>query len=528
LSAQEAYLAPDRSEPLVETTVGALLREVAAGEPDRVFLVDGTGDRETRARLTYADVERRALRVAHFLASEFTPEENIAVWAPNSLEWVLLELGAALAGVTLVMINPAFRQDEVAYVLRQSRSVAVFLVDNYRDNPMGEIIAALRPELPRLRNVYRFEDWYGLMESDRSRPLPRVMPHQSVMIQYTSGTTGKPKGAVLSHHGVLNTSQLTVKRIRLSQHSIWLLATPLFHTGGSVYCLLGTLFNRGTLVIMPTFDPALLIRLVEEEKVNYFQSVPTLHLRVLEHPEFSTARVASLIGIGSGGTTVAEELVHRFESEYDAEYFMIFGQTELSSTTTHTCRGDTVAHKARTIGLALPQIEMKVVDPETGATVMRGAAVGEICVRGFSVMKQYFDMPEQTAKTIDADGWLHTGDLGCMDDDGYMRITGRLKDMIIRGGENIFPREIEDVLATHPAVGEAAVIGVPDREWGEQIAAVVRLRSGCTVDCSELEQFLRQRIARHKIPRRWHFVDEFPLTPSGKIKKFVLRDTYGA
>jgi acyl-CoA synthetase (AMP-forming)/AMP-acid ligase II len=154
--------------------------------------------------------------------------------------------------------------------------------------------------------------------------------------------------------------------------------------------------------------------------------------------------------------------------------------------------------------------------------------VGEICVRGFSVMKQYFDMPEQTAKTIDADGWLHTGDLGCMDDDGYMRITGRLKDMIIRGGENIFPREIEDVLATHPAVGEAAVIGVPDREWGEQIAAVVRLRSGCTVDCSELEQFLRERIARHKIPRRWHFVDEFPLTPSGKIKKFVLRDTYGA
>jgi len=507
--------------------VGELLREVAAAEPDRVFLIDGSGEHATRQRMSYGAVLRDSEKVARFLQREFSAEENVAVWAPNSLEWVLLELGAALAGITLVMINPAFRRDEVAYVLNQSRAVALFLVDEYRDNPMAATIATLRSELPHLRKVYRYEDWPGLREQASMDPLPTVSPHQPMMIQFTSGTTGKPKGAVLTHHGVLNTSQLTVRRLDLPSHAIWLLATPLFHTGGSVYCLLGTLCNRGALVVMPTFDPGLLIRLVEEESVNYFQSVPTLHLRVLEHPEFSSARVSSLRGIGSGGTTVPEELVHRFESDYGAEYFMIFGQTELSSTTTHTGRGDTTAHKARTIGLALPHIEMKVTDPETGATVARGDAVGEICVRGFSVMKEYFSMPEQTAKTIDADGWLHTGDLGCMDEDGYMRITGRLKDMIIRGGENIFPREIEDALAAHPAVGEVAVIGIPDREWGEQIAAIVRLRPSLSASAAELEQFLRERIARHKVPRRWHFVEQFPVTPSGKIKKFELRETYG-
>jgi fatty-acyl-CoA synthase len=353
-------------------------------------------------------------------------------------------------------------------------------------------------------------------------PLPTVSPHQPMMIQFTSGTTGKPKGAVLTHHGVLNTSQLTVRRLDLPSHAIWLLATPLFHTGGSVYCLLGTLCNRGALVVMPTFDPGLLIRLVEEESVNYFQSVPTLHLRVLEHPEFSSARVSSLLGIGSGGTTVPEELVHRFESAYGAEYFMIFGQTELSSRP-RIPGGRYDRPQGTHDRLALPHIEMKSRSGD-GATVARGMPSVNLCTWFFR-HEGVFQHAEQTANTIDADGWLHAAATWAVRMKMVAPHHRPTKDMIIRGGK-ISSREI-DALAAHPAVGEVAVIGIPDREWGEQIAAIVRLRPGLGASAAELEQFLRARIARHKVPRRWHFVEQFPVTPSGKIKKFELRETYG-
>lgn len=520
----ESYFPADTSEPLINLTIGELLREAAAGDPDRVLLIEGTESSDTRRRLTYAHILRDAETMARLLAKNFRPDERIAVWAPNCVEWVVLEFAAALAGIPLVMINPAFRQEEAGYVLRQSRAAAIFLVGSYRDNPMAEVLEALQPMLPELRAVYRFEEWDRyLSEAPQDVVLPQVDPQHPAMIQYTSGTTGNPKGAVLTHHGVVNNGHLTVKRLGLPMHSVWLLSMPMFHTAGSVYSLLCTVCNRGTLVMMLQFDAGLLLQLVDEEKVTYFQSVPTIHLRVIEHPEFSKERVASLVGIGSGGTTVPEEFVHRLEREYGAEYHMIFGQTELSSVVTHTGPGDTAAHKAKTIGIAIPQIEMKIVDPSTGATVPV-EQVGEICVRGFGVMKEYFELPEQTAATIDVEGWLHTGDLGDMKKDGYLTITGRLKEMIIRGGENIFPREIEDVLATHPAVLDAAIVGLPDREWGEQIAAAVRLKAGKQASQAELEDFVRQRIARHKVPRVWKFVDEYPLTPSGKIKKFVLRD----
>jgi fatty-acyl-CoA synthase len=525
MNLSESYYPADQSEPLINSTIGELLREAAAGDPERLMLVDGIGDFATRRRMRYREVLEEAEKIAHMLAADFSQGERIAVWAPNSFEWILLEFAAAFAGLPLVMINPAYRREEVRYVLSQSKSSGLFFIGRHRDNPIAEILNELRGELPTLRKTYRFEDWQQFLEQAPQGVLPDVKAGDAAMIQYTSGTTGNPKGAVLTHFGVVNNAHLTVKRLALPLHSIWLLSLPMHYTAGSVYSLLSTLCNRGTLVMMREFEPGLLIRLIEEEKVRYFQSVPTVHIRVVEHPEFSTARMASLTGIGSGGTTVPEELVHRLEKKYGAEYHMIFGQTELSSVVTHTGPGDTVAHKAKTIGVALPHIEMKVIDPETGA-VVPCMVQGEICVRGFGVMKEYFELPEQTTATIDVDGWLHTGDLGTMENDGYLTITGRLKDMIIRGGVNVFPREIEDVLAMHPAVIDAAVVGIPDREWGEQIAAAVRLKAGKRVTSAELVDFTRERIARHKVPRIWKFVDDYPLTPSGKIKKFELRKVF--
>jgi fatty-acyl-CoA synthase len=371
--------------------------------------------------------------------------------------------------------------------------------------------------------VFRFEDWQQHIDQTGNMALPHVSPSQSAMIQYTSGTTGNPKGAVLTHFGVVNNALLTAQRLCLSPHSVWLLSLPMFHTSGSVYSLLGTICNRGTLILMPQFEARLLIQLVEEEKVNYFQSVPTIHQRVIEHEEFSTERMASLKGIGGGGASVPEELVHRLERAYGAEFFMMFGQTETSAVVTHTGPADTIAHKSQTIGLPLPRIEVKVINPSTHEIVPRGD-VGEICIRGFGVMKEYFDMPEQTAEAIDAERWLHSGDLGAMQPDGYLTIRGRLKEMIIRAGENIFPREIEDVLAKHPAVLDAAVLGIPDRDLGEQVAAAVRFKEGCSATSAELEEFVREHIARHKVPKKWAFVNEYPLTPSGKIRKYALRE----
>ena len=311
----------------------------------------------------------------------------------------------------------------------------------------------------------------------------------------------------------------------LPQHSVWLVSVPMFHTGGSVYHLLGSMWNRGVLIVMRQFDPGLLIDLVEQENVNFFSTVPTGHLRIIEHPSFATSRVSSLRAVGSGGTTVPEELVVRLEQQYGAEFFVTFGQTETSAAVTHGRPDDRADQKALTVGVPLPHVELKIIDAVTSQVVPRNVP-GEVCIRGFGVMREYFNLPKETADTVDIEGWLHSGDIGVLDEEGYLKITGRLKDMIIRGGENIFPREIEDILSGHEGVAEAAVLGIPDREWGEQVAAAVRLNPGMTVSSEDLTSYLLDRIARHKVPRHWRFVDDFPQTPSGKIRKFMLKDLF--
>jgi fatty-acyl-CoA synthase len=285
------------------------------------------------------------------------------------------------------------------------------------------------------------------------------------------------------------------------------------------------MWNRGTHVMTPGFDAAQCLQLIEEEKIAFVLAVPTMILGLLDHPDFPRRNMGSLRAIGSGGTTVPEELVKRIETSFGVTYAMIFGQTETSIPVTHSLPDDSLTNKSQTVGLPIAHTEIKIASTESGDVVPIGE-VGEICVRGVGVMKGYFDNPEATRVAIDAQGWLHTGDLGTMDAAGYCRITGRLKDMIIRGGENIFPREIEDVLITHPSVADAAVFGVKDAHWGEQPAAAVRLRAGAECSQEQLAEFLRAHLARHKIPRLWQFVESFPLTASGKIQKFVLRERF--
>ena len=519
-----SYWPADTSEPVLELTVGSMLREAATNEPKQTALVAGMPDAADRRRWSYAELLDEAELVARSLLTRFQPGERIAVWAPNIPEWVLLELGAGLAGLVLVTVNPAYRAAELAYVLKQSRASGLFMVDEFRGNPMTQWLDDVRADLPDLREVIRFADWWQLVaEGSTGVSLPDVQPGDPAQIQYTSGTTGFPKGAYLHHRGICNNARFTAERAEVPRGSAWLNPMPLFHTGGCVLGTLGPIWARATHVCVLAFDPDLVLHLIEQERPYVLGAVPTMLLALMERPGFAERDLSSLGAVISGGSTVPADLVRTIEAGLGLRFSIVFGQTEASPVMTQTRLDDTPEDKAETIGQAQPQQEIAVVD-ETGTPVPPGA-VGEIVGRGYNVMLGYFEMPEATAEAIDADGWLHTGDLGTMDERGYLRIEGRIKDMIIRGGENLYPREIEELLFTHPAVADVAVIGVPDDTFGEEVAAVVRLAAGHEdVDERVLRAYVRERLAPQKAPRRWAFVDDFPLTPSGKIQKFVLRE----
>ena len=521
----ESYWPADTSEPVLEMTVGGLLRRAAAERPDRVALVAGLPDAAARRRWTYAELLGDAERVARALLSRFEPGERLAVWAPNIPQWVLLEFGAGLAGLVLVTVNPAYRPSELEYVLRQSRASGIFLVPEFRGNPMRSSLEQVHPDLPDLREVISFDEWDSFTAAaPAGLDLPDVTPDAPAQIQYTSGTTGFPKGAHLHHRGITNNARFTADRLEVADGDVWLNPMPLFHTGGCVLGALGSVWAMATHVPVLAFDPGLVLELAETEGANIMGGVPTMLIAMMEHPDFASRNLSSLRSVVSGGSTVPAALVRRIESGLGIRFGIVFGQTEASPVITQTRLDDTPEDKAETIGQPQPQQEVKVSDAETSEVVAPGQ-IGEICCRGYNVMLGYFEMPDATAEAIDADGWLHTGDLGTMDDRGYLRIEGRLKDMVIRGGENLYPREIEELLFTHPAVAEVAVLGVPDEKWGEELAAVVRLAAGTeAVTDAELRAYVRERLAPQKAPRRWAFVDEFPLTPSGKIQKFVLRE----
>jgi fatty-acyl-CoA synthase len=511
-----------------EQTVGSLLRWAAEQAPDTRALVEGVADPAQRRSWTYSALLDESERAARALLGRFSPGERIAVWANNIPAWVLLEMASALAGLTLVTVNPALRAVELRHVLAQSRAAGVFLRREYRGNPMADTLAGIRVDLPELRETVLLEDWPAFVASGiPTQPLPGVRPDDPAQIQYTSGTTGVPKGAVLHHRGITNNARLSYQRVlELQPGEVCVNPMPLFHTAGCVLATLSSIASLGTQVLLPHFDPALQLRLIESERSVLFAGVPTMLIGMLGHADFASTDLSCVRAALSGGATVDPQLVHRVEEVIGAPMVILFGQTEASPGIAMTRLDDSADDRRNTLGMPLPGAEVKIVDPVEGHTIVPTGTVGELCTRGYHVMTGYFDEPEQTEAAIDTDRWLHTGDLVSMDGRGYLRIEGRIKDMIISGGENIYPREIERVLFGHPAVTDVAVVGIPDDTWGESIAAFIILAAGAAASEQELSDHVRERLAPHKAPRIWRFVDRFPLTGSGKIQRFVLRERY--
>jgi fatty-acyl-CoA synthase len=520
-----SYWPADESGAVRQVTVGDLLREAAATVPDRPALVDAVEDTPARRTWSYAQFLADAERAARALLARFSPGDRIAIWAPNSADWVVLQQAIGLAGMVLVPVNPAYRARELEYVLRQSGAAGLFHIDSYRGFDLAGLIEALRPKLPGLRAAISFAAWESFTGSgDPRHELPTVAPTDLLQIQYTSGTTGFPRGALLHHRGLINAAIGVADRAGMADGGVNINAMPMYHIGGGAVTSMGTLAKRGTFVVLPGFDPALMLEAFETYRGTHTLVVPTMLMALLDHPDREKRDLSSIQTIMTGATTVPAALIRRTVATLNTRTTTLFGQTEMHGVVTQTRLTDTPEDQAETVGQPLPRIEVKISDPVTGEVQPLGEP-GEICCRSYQNMVGYHDLPEETTATIDADGWLHMGDLGTMDERGFVRVTGRIKDMIIRGGINLYPREIEEVLLEHPAVAEAAVVGVPDEKWGEQIAAIIRLVDGVSPPpIEELRTFCRSQMSAHKTPSYWSFTDQLPATPSGKVQKFLLRE----
>ncbi|MCU1458160.1 MAG: AMP-dependent synthetase and ligase [Actinomycetia bacterium] len=511
----------DPSEPVLDLTIAGILRHAAAEAPDRIALVAGVPEPELRTRRTYAQLLDEAERVAYSLSSRFEAGERVAVWAPSIPESLVLTFAMAMARLVLVPVNPALRDDETRHILQSSGAAGIFLVSEHRGNDLAGTLERIRPDLPALREVIDFGDWPILTRAASPEPLPPPEPDDVAQIIFTSGTTGAPKGAALTHRAMCNAARVAGIRFGIEPGDVYVMTIPLFHTGGqgvSLEICLGLATN----ILVRQFEPGLQLELLETERATLTVGVPSMLLAMIEHPDFGRRDVGSLRAVSSGGAVVPAALIRHIESTLDVQSTIVFGQTEACGFISQTHLDDAPEDKAATLGQLLPQIEGRVVDGDDA--VVPVGEIGELHIRGFNVMVGYHDQPAETAAAIDTDGWLHTGDLVTMDDRGFLRIAGRKKDMVVTGGVNVYPAEIEDVIATHPKVAQVAVIGRADRQWGEAVVAVVRLTPGSALDPAALDAFARERLARHKVPKDWVFVDEMPVNASGKVQKFLLRE----
>ena len=507
-----------------ETTVGEVLRDQARRSPDALALIEIDLSGQTRRRWTYAALLNDAERLARALLSRFDPGERICIWAPNAPEWVIVEYAAGLAGLILVTANPAYQDRELRFVLEQSRASALLLVNEHRGNPMAAIGAKAAAEIPRLRTIIDIED-HGILFAgeDCSKALPDVMPMDPAQIQYTSGTTGFPKGAIISHRAITNNARFHYLLSGVGDGEIAINFMPLFHTASCGLLTLGSAQLGCAMALARIFDASAMLDVIERERVNYLIGVPTMMVCLVEAQKSRPRDTSSVTIAATGGATVAPELLRQVREVLGWDLLTVYGQTENAPLLTQVRHDDPREVRATTVGQAFPHTEISIRDHLTGAVVELGE-VGEICTRGYAVMLGYNDNPEATAATIDADGWLHTGDLGTMDELGFVRVTGRVKEMIIRGGENLFPAEIEAVLLEHPSIVEAAVVGMPDERWGEIVVAFVRLSADSQMDEASFIAHCRERIAPYKTPVHWIELAEWPLTGSGKIQNFVLRE----
>ncbi|WP_238367149.1 class I adenylate-forming enzyme family protein [Mesobacterium pallidum] len=519
----ESYFPKYETGPLIESTLGDMMLRNAAEVPDRLALVEGIADPAARRRWTFAELAHDAQMLARALLEQFEPGDRIGLLAPETPEWVLFQQALSFAGLVNVPINPAYTAREVEFVLATSEAAGVIHADESRGKNLAAIVETVMDRLDHLHTAINVAEMGAMISgADPDRALPDLDPGDMLQIQYTSGTTGFPKGACLHHRGVINAAHFIVERADFPVGGIWLNTMPMFHVGGSIVSEIGVYSRQGTFILMPAFDPALFLQLIEEEGVQSSLIVPTMILALLNHPDFKTRDMSTFNSILSGAAAVPEALVKRAKAEFGVQFAIMYGQTESNGPFLETFTSDSDELQATTIGRPIPHVEVKVVDPVTHETLPVGA-IGEWWVRGFNTMLGYYNKPEETAAALTPDGWLRTGDLGAMDAQGYFRITGRLKEMIIRGGMNLYPAEIENVIFEHEAVGQVAVIGLPDETWGETVCAVVQAKDiAAPPDCAALWSYCRTRLSPQKTPEHWIFVEQFPMTPTGKIQKNVL------
>ncbi|WP_139977647.1 AMP-binding protein [Nocardioides litoris] len=532
----ESYARGETDQPLLEETIGASFDRTVATWPDREALVEVA----TGRRWTWAELGRDVDALARGLvASGLEAGDRVGIWAPNCAEWTITQYATAKAGIVLVNVNPAYRTHELAYVVRQSGLRWLLATRAFKTSDYRAMIAEVAPECPSLERTVLVdtEDWADLVAAGADLPADALDaraaglgPHDPINIQYTSGTTGFPKGATLSHRNILNNGWFTTETINLTHEDRLCIPVPFYHCFGMVMANLGCTTHGATMVVPgPAFEPATTLQAIEDERCTAVYGVPTMFIAMHADPTFGDRDLSTLrTGIMAGSICPVEVMKRCVSDMHMAEVSIAYGMTETSPVSCQTRVDDDLERRTATIGRVHPHVEVKVVDPVSGATLERGEP-GELCTRGYSVMLGYWDEPEKTAEAVDADGWMHTGDLAVMREDGYCNIVGRIKDMVIRGGENIYPREIEEFLIGHPDVLDVQVVGVPDQKYGEELCAWVRLRPGAEpLDADAVRAFATGRLAHYKIPRYVLVVDEFPMTVTGKVRKVEMREKSAA
>ncbi|HZS51930.1 MAG TPA: AMP-binding protein [Bryobacterales bacterium] len=514
--------------PLLDKTIDQAFRDSAARFPDREALVVP----HQRARLVYRELEAQVERTARGLAGlGLRPGDRAGVWATNCVEWVLLQLACARAGLVLVNVNPAYRSRELGYVLRKSGMRALFLHEkdpraDYRtilDQALSEA-AGERPALEQIVYLGQ-ESWERMLARPGQLPADPAAPDDVTNIQYTSGTTGAPKGVLLTHRNLVNNAWVVAQAMRFTAQDRLCSPVPLYHCFGCVMSSLLAVVAGGTLILPSAqFDPLATLWAIHSERPTALYGVPTMFIAELEHPEFLRFDLRSLrTGIMAGAPCPVEVMKRVVGEMHCPEMTIAYGQTEASPAVTMSKVDDPLELRVSTIGCALPNTEVKIVAPGSGETVPVGEQ-GELCTRGYLVMKGYDQDPDATQRAIDKENWLHTGDLAVMQPNGYFRITGRARDLIIRGGENIYPREIEEFLYTHPKIADVYVVGLPDLKLGEAVLAWIKLKAGTSATEEEIREFCRGKIAHFKIPQYIRFVDSFPMTVTGKVQKYRIRE----
>jgi fatty-acyl-CoA synthase len=511
--------------PLLGQTIGENLDRAIERWGDREALVSC----HQGLRYTYAELGEAVDRLARaLLADGLRPGDRLGIWSPNRAEWVLVQYATAKAGIVLVNINPAYRTSELEYALRQSGCRALIAAPSFKTSDYAAMIESVRGGLPALERVVLFgtPEWEALAAgTDADVELPDCQFDEPINIQYTSGTTGFPKGATLSHHNILNNAFFVAEGCRYSEQDRVCIPVPFYHCFGMVMGNLGCT-THGACMVIPeaAFDPGATLRAVQEERCTSLYGVPTMFIAELEHPDFASFDLSSLRTGIMAGSPCPIETMRRVVSEMHMEEVTIcYGMTETSPVSTQTGADDPLEKRVGTVGRVHPHVEIKVIDPETGSIVDREQP-GELCTRGYSVMLGYWDEPEKTDEAIDRARWMHTGDLAVMDEEGYLRIVGRIKDMVIRGGENLYPREVEEFLYGHPDVADVQVVGVPDARYGEELMAWIVPRGGAQIDRDAIAEYCEGRIAHQKVPRYVATLDEFPMTVTGKVQKFKLRE----